>query len=61
MNDELKPCPFCGSEAKIERYDDCSLAYVKCANSECLVEAKTVFCRSIERAIQIWNTRPNES
>lgn len=60
MNDELKPCAFCGSEAKVERYDNV-LVYVKCANSECLVAPKTVFCRSREQAIRIWNTRSNES
>lgn len=59
MNDELKPCPFCGGEAKIKRYDS-FLVYIKCGNSECFVSSETVFCRSIERAIHIWNTRPNE-
>jgi len=60
MNDELKPCPFCGSKAEIKRYD-CSLTYVKCSNNKCLVEPCTVFCRSREQAIRIWNTRLNES
>lgn len=59
MTDELKPCPFCGGEAKIERYDS-SLTYVKCANSKCPVDPCTMSCRSREQAIKIWNTRFNE-
>lgn len=60
MNNELKPCPFCGGEAKMERYDS-SLMYIRCSNNKCLVDPKTVFCKSSEQAIRIWNTRFNES
>lgn len=56
MTNELKPCPFCGGEAKIKRYDS-YWAYVECSNSKCLVVPCTVFCRNREQAIKIWNTR----
>ena len=30
--DELKPCPFCGGEAGIQRIDDFGLFYIVCGN-----------------------------
>ena len=39
MIDELKPCPFCGGEAKTE------VAYITCGGDDLLLRA-TVFCSS---------------
>lgn len=53
---ELKPCPFCGGEAKIHvGYDH---SYVRCENQECLV--KTRRYDSIEKATDAWNRRVSE-
>ena len=69
---ELKPCPFCGGEAKtIVDYDTCSSdkllmsAYVQC--SVCGIYQRIKFDAShkrfedftdaFERAISLWNQR----
>lgn len=41
---ELKPCPFCGSEA--EYYSDCEMVKVRCSNYDCLCELITTIIRA---------------
>ena len=54
MTEELKPCPFCGGEAKcIEFY---GLYHVICCN--CHIAGKD--CSTRESAVSAWNTRPIE-
>lgn len=50
---ELKPCPFCGGEAKLEERPRTSRRWIFCL--KCFVG--TEFCASSERAIKIWNRR----
>lgn len=53
MNEELKPCPFCGGEAKLCK-GWCELDnYVEC--SECDVRTKPENTKS--GAIKVWNRR----
>lgn len=57
MND-LKPCPFCGSEAEIIDYKDEYLEQiVTCRNSFCKVNPNTHFFETREEAIEAWNRR----
>ena len=51
MSEELKPCPFCGGEARGELYGHGY--YVMCKDN-CL---HGEFCPSNEEAIKRWNTR----
>jgi len=57
MNDELKPCPFCGGKARLLRgmFDEYA---VGCGNDNC------EFCgensQDTQKAISQWNTRPIE-
>jgi Lar family restriction alleviation protein len=52
---ELKPCPFCGSEAKmIKLYDD---YYIKCGNYCC---EQSIAYEDIEMAIEAWNRRAED-
>lgn len=52
---ELKPCPFCGSEAKAVFNRRCN--YVVCSNeSECWC-GMTCPVQTPEEAARIWNTR----
>lgn len=61
--EELKPCPFCGSEGQIiilpeHEYDnymaECS------AGIECPIFPNTSLCETKRQAIKAWNTRPSE-
>ena len=63
MNEELKPCPFCGGKAEIvdfvleHEYENKLLYYVRC--SECTVETDSD--EDISVAKSIWNTRVETS
>ena len=56
----LKPCPFCGGEAKIMKhlFNNQSTSYgVKC--KRCLAETFQFF-KSREKAVEAWNRRAGE-
>ena len=60
MNNVLKPCPFCGGEAKIMKhlFNNQSTSYgVKC--KRCLAETFQFF-KSREKAVEAWNRRAGE-
>lgn len=52
----LRPCPFCGSEAKIMR--GCGEDWVQCMNPKC--ECASSMHTMTSQAIQIWNRRVSE-
>lgn len=57
MSEELKSCPFCGSEDIEIKHDEfCDYWIVECR--ECEVERNR--CLSKDDAIELWNTRPIE-
>ena len=57
---ELKPCPFCGSVAVLDKFDngECDMYQVVCSNPKC--EAETISSNKPEEVITIWNRRINE-
>jgi Lar family restriction alleviation protein len=68
---ELKPCPFCGGEAKLIRTHpnpaiDWGGRYgttvweVYCSNTDCPCEAGTGWKNTEAEAIEAWNTRHDE-
>ena len=68
MTEELKPCPFCGSEANLryERYVDdiignsvhCSDKFsVHCSNDKCIANDMFTEYSSSYDAISNWNRR----
>lgn len=64
---ELKPCPFCGGEAKLDHWNGTANVYsfVRCQNTkECGIEGKRFIespsYASDERAIKAWNRREGE-
>ena len=63
MNEELKPCPFCGKEAFIfERACGDSLNdiffEIGCKTYECIMEEGSDFiCDTKEESIEAWNKR----
>ena len=50
MNDELKKCPFCGSEGEILFYGNVSVKYASCKNTKC----------SLMTPLDEWQSRPIE-
>ena len=52
MSDELKKCPFCGSEAKVELRD--IQTGVECTNRRCITNT------FVQPTYDQWNTRPLE-
>ena len=63
---DLKPCPFCGGEAKICGPDDERMSYVACSNIACYCALGEDYDRDAmpdhsfateEDATKAWNTR----
>ena len=50
---ELKPCPFCGSDAIFS--DGYNHWYVRCSNQECLVRTRRFLDKN--NAMACWNRR----
>lgn len=59
MNEELKPCPFCGGQASIhEKTEYIYTVYrVACGNTMCGCKPSTPFSQKKVNAISKWNTR----
>lgn len=60
MNDELKPCPFCGStDLRIHKSDThLPVRFVMCNNKDCNTEGPTDLGES--GAIEKWNSAPRK-
>ena len=60
----LKPCPFCGGEAKIETketfYTEGTLYRAGCHNIDCFIAPKTTWHWNEKIARKMWNTRGAE-
>jgi len=64
----LKPCPFCGGEAKVFAFNDGGIC-VKCMECYCQTQVRTDMCiadaqkhgSAFERCVEDWNKRYDES
>ena len=56
MSEELKPCPFCGSEAMIQHTRKWYFAV--CCNPDC--ETTGLCDLGVSGATEVWNIRPIE-
>lgn len=56
MNEELKPCPFCGSKYVYVHTED-DIFYCECDNSDCYVSFCDNSCDTLDEAIEQWNKR----
>lgn len=54
--DELKPCPFCGKEAQLDK-DSYGYYEVGCYNYGCQVQPFTEIFDTKREAIRAWNRR----
>lgn len=53
---ELKPCPFCGGEARAGEYNG-GFGYVGCAGGACRMSPHAFGFPSVEDAAEAWNRR----
>lgn len=59
-NPKLKPCPFCGGNAKVETYKHPyghTMYWVGCANEKCDVFPETPGYSERRNAVRSWNKR----
>lgn len=57
MSEELKPCPFCGGEAKVIKIPRGDRKYVAiCENDLCMASVGNFSCTR-EDAVRKWNRR----
>jgi Lar family restriction alleviation protein len=66
MNEEFKPCPFCGGEASLIETEDLAscgvyIAYVRCDRCEIDGErgCNIVKDKAKTHSLKAWNTRAN--
>lgn len=61
MNEQLKKCPFCGSEADTA-YNERFNYQVFCTNDSCFMNTITMYGMATEEdAIEAWNRRANDN
>ncbi|MCB1688566.1 MAG: Lar family restriction alleviation protein [Halioglobus sp.] len=62
MSEELKPCPFCGSEAKhdVDADHHGEFHTIGCSNDDCCAWwlFYTIHSSDVQHAISQWNRRP---
>ena len=59
MTEKLKPCPFCGGEARlVNDTSGKSVWTVSCESQECYVSPEAANYDKAEWAIAAWNRRP---
>ena len=55
VSNTLKPCPFCGSKAKLFEQN---LGFsIVCQDENLLCNVRLCYCNSEEEALQVWNRR----
>lgn len=58
---ELKPCPFCGEDAKVYKlpsiYRNRSYYGIECGSNECITLTMSADYRTEQEAIEAWNRR----
>lgn len=62
MNDELKPCPFCGNKPElfVSGFKEGFLYSVSCNQVDCWIKPCTEWTTHRQEAIDDWNRREGE-
>ena len=53
MNEEIKPCPFCGADTHYEYLDRTRFYYIQCNNCNAMARGAATY----EGAVNYWNMR----
>ncbi|MBQ8766075.1 MAG: Lar family restriction alleviation protein [Clostridia bacterium] len=61
MQNELKPCPFCGEIPKVHYNEVLEMYTVECENKNCNIVCHTCLAIKKEYAIENWNRRVNNA
>lgn len=63
MTDELKPCPFCGGKASIDRGSNGTLKGIACQECFLVMEAANVYPKwhTLDDLIARWNARADRT
>lgn len=54
-NEDLKPCPFCGSSGEFLYRAKGYASYCRCSNGECGARSAARF--TVKEAVEAWNSR----
>jgi len=59
---DLRPCPFCGAPAALQKIDRMEWWRVICSNNECGAEVWSRYAdgHGMEHAVEKWNRRMDE-
>lgn len=57
MSNKLKPCPFCGGEARLYNDGVHGFFHMCMINGDAMVKIESRFFESDEEAIKVWNRR----
>ena len=65
MEEKLKPCPFCGRDVRIDRYDEeigCDICWIKHIEKEpiCFLFSARGYVGKQSDLIELWNRRAND-
>lgn len=72
MTEQLKPCPFCGGEAKVDKYKSKYITEVYVMCTECFCKTDSYYINTyyniynrtdeecIKYAVEAWNRRVKE-
>lgn len=62
VEEELKPCPFCGSKAELNKWAVDDYYTISCLNIDCVLWASELEGKTNGKSslIKLWNTRTGE-
>ena len=60
MNDDIKPCPFCGNAVAMYDMEGYPTKWFE-VHCVCQVAPNTPLCETVDKVRELWNSRPYES
>ena len=60
MDDDLKPCPFCGQIPRVEKNNSTKKFWIQCDNTKCRIQPCTDMHVNLGTIKREWNRRVND-